>query len=77
MNAIRHAARSDGQKAEEIESVADRAAHFLNAKVGVEVLDGYQLGLEDDDLKVARQQAPELDGAIKNMRVSYRTARMG
>lgn len=77
MNAIRHAARADGQKAEEIESVADRAAHFLNAKIGVEVVDGYQLELEDDDLDVARQQAPKLDDAIGKMRVAFRLARVG
>lgn len=72
MNAIRHAARSDGQKAEDIEGVAERAAHFLSTRIGIDVLDGYQLELEDYDLKVALQQASDLDRAIGKMRVGLR-----
>ncbi len=77
MNAIRHAARCDGQKAEEIEGDAERSAHFLNSKLGVEVVDGFHLELEDDDLKAAHEQAPELDKAIGKMRVALRLGRVG
>lgn len=77
MNAIRHAARSDGEKAEDIESIAERAAHFVNARIGIDILDGYKLELEDHDLKVATQQAADLEEAIGKMRVGFRIGRVG
>lgn len=75
MHAIRHAARQDGQPIEEIEVAAERAAHFLNATLGIDIVDGYELQPEEADLAIAREQASAIDEAIRRMRVGFRLIR--
>lgn len=72
MHAIRHAAKQDGQPPEAIEPSAERAAHFLNAILGLGIVDGYELQLEEGDLKVARSQALTLDDALGKLRFGWR-----
>lgn len=75
MNAIRHAAREDGQPPDIIDTAAERAAGFLNATLGIDVLDGYELQPEEADLAIAQQQASALDEAILRMRKGFRLER--
>ncbi len=75
MNAIRYAAKQDGEALEKIESSAERAAHFLNASLGLEILDGYELQLEEEDIEIARCQAQKLDDAMSRMRFGFRLVR--
>jgi len=75
MNAIRHAAKQDGQRPEDIEPGADRAAHFLNAKLGLDIVDGYELQPEEEDLEVARQQASAMADALGKLRFGFRPVR--
>ena len=75
MNAIRHAAKQDGQPTEEIEPSAERAAHFLNATLGLDIVDGYELQPEEEDLEIARRQAATLDDALDKLRVGFRLVR--
>lgn len=75
MHAIRYAARQDGQAPEEIESSAERAAHFLNASLGLDIVDGYELQPEEEDLEIARIQASALDDALGKLVFGFRLAR--
>ena len=75
MNAIRYAAKQDGQLPDEIEESAERAARFLNATLGLDIVDGHELLPELDDLALAQHQASALDEAFQNLRVSLRFAR--
>jgi FRG domain len=75
MHAIRHAARQDGQAPEDIESSAERAAHFLNATLGLDIVDGHELQPEEEDLEIARTQASALDEALSKLRVGWRLVR--
>lgn len=75
MQAIRHAAKQDGQPPEDIEAVAESAAHFLNAKLGLDIVDGYELQPEEEDLEVARRQAAALDDALEKLRFGFRLVR--
>lgn len=75
MHAIRHAARQDGQPSEEVDSGAERAAQFLNSTLGLDIVDGYELQPEEDDLEIARLQAPVLDDALGRLRVGLRLMR--
>ena len=77
MHAIRHAARQDGTAPENIEPSAERAAHFLNATLGLDIVDGYELQTEEVDLEVARQQAAALDDAFTKLRFGWRLTRTG
>jgi FRG domain len=75
MHAIRHAVREDGQPADRVEVAAERAAQFINATLGLEVVDGYELRPEEADLAIAKQQASILDEAIRGMRKGVRLVR--
>lgn len=75
MHAIRHAAKQDGQRSEDVETGAERAAHFLNAKLGLDIIDGYELQPEEEDLAVARLQASALDEALGKLRFGLRLVR--
>ncbi len=75
MHAIRHSAKQDGQRPEDVEPGAERAAHFLNAKLGLDIVDGYELQPEEEDLEVARQQALALDDALGKLRFGLRLVR--
>jgi FRG domain-containing protein len=75
MHAIRHAARQDGQPSEEIESNAEKAAHFLNATLGLGIVDGHELQPEEEDLEIARSQASALGDALDKLRFGLRLVR--
>jgi len=75
MHAIRHVAKQDGQTPEDIESSAQRAAHFLNATLGLDIVDGHELQPEEEDLEIARTQASALDEALDKLRVGWRLVR--
>lgn len=75
MHAIRHAVRQDGTVPENIEPSAERAAHFLDTILGLDIVDGYELQPEEDDLEVARQQAAALDDAFNKLRFGWRLTR--
>lgn len=76
LHAIRHAALQDGQPAAEIDTLAERSAHFISSVLGVEIVDGYELQPEDADLAVATTQAQALDEAIQRMRRGFRLVRI-
>jgi hypothetical protein len=73
--AIRLAAQQDGEDADQIEKMIDRTADFLNSKLGIDVIDGYSLELENDDLLLAHKQAATLEEAILKLRTGFRLAR--
>jgi len=75
MNAIRYAARQDGQPSEAIEAVSERSAQLVSAVLGIDVLDDYELQPEEADLAVARGQAIALEEAISKMRRGFRLVR--
>ncbi|MGA2216689.1 MAG: FRG domain-containing protein [Terracidiphilus sp.] len=75
MEAIRHAARQDGQPHEALEAASERAARFIHEKLGLEIVDGYELQPEEDDLDDAKTQAPELDRALNAMSKGWRLVR--
>lgn len=75
MHAVRHAAREDGQPPDQIEVAAEHAARFLNATLGIDMLDGYELQPEEADVAIARQQAATLNEAIRGMRNGFRLVR--
>ncbi len=75
MAAIRHAAREDGHAEDEVDDVSQRAAWFLTEKTGLDVVDGYELQLEDDDADAATKQAAALEAAIEEMRRGWRLIR--
>jgi hypothetical protein len=75
MHAIRHAARQDGQPADVVDSSAEKAAHFINSTLGIDVVDGYELQPEEEDLEIARSQAAALDEALGKLRFGFRLAR--
>jgi FRG domain len=74
-HAIRHAAKQDNQPQEEVDLAVERTAHFLNSILGIDILDGYELQLEEADLAIAQQQALSLDAAIKKLRWGFRLTR--
>lgn len=75
MHAIRYATKQNGQPTEEIEPSAEKAAHFLNATLGLEIVDGYELQPEEEDLEIAKNQASTLDDALNKLRVGFRLVR--
>jgi hypothetical protein len=75
MHAIRYAAKQDGQAPEEIESTAEKTAHFLNVSLGLDIVDGYELQPEEEDLEIARLQASALDDALNKLRFGIRLVR--
>lgn len=75
MHAIRTAARQDGQEPASIDSIAEKAAHFLNAILGIEVIDGYEHQPEDADLTIARDEAAALEDALRRLRFGFRLVR--
>jgi hypothetical protein len=80
MHAIRHAAEQDGQAPGEIERIAEQAAHFVNSTLGLDIVDGYELQPEEEDLEIARSQAATLDDALDRLLFGFslvRTRREG
>jgi hypothetical protein len=75
MHAIWHAARQDGQPPDAVDSSAEKAAHFLNSTLGLDIVDGYELQPEEADLEVARSQAAALDEALGELRFGFRLVR--
>jgi len=75
MKALRHAAQQDGQPPEQIDAAAKKAARFLAATLGIEVIDDYELQPEKADIILAEKQATALDDALRGMRRSFRLVR--
>lgn len=72
---MRHAARQDAVQAELIEAHVQSGAALLNATLGLAVLDGVALELEENDLDLARQQAPIVDEGLRSLRRGFRLVR--
>jgi FRG domain len=75
VEAVRHAAKQDGQSQEQLEASVEQAMHFLHTILGTEFLDGYRLEMEDTDTAIAKQQAAELDKLIATMSKGMRFVR--
>jgi hypothetical protein len=75
MHAIRYAAEQDGQAPGDIERVAEQAAFFINSTLGLDIVDGYELQPEEEDLEIARSQAATLDDAFDRLRYGFRLLR--
>ncbi len=75
MHAIRHAAMQDGQAEEQIERAAESGAMYLNRILNIDIIDGYELAPEHEDLELARKQAPALDKQIAAIRKGFRLTR--
>lgn len=54
---------------------AEQAAHFVNSTLGLDVVDGYELQPEEEDLEIARNQAATLDDALARLRFGFRLVR--
>jgi hypothetical protein len=76
MRAIRHAARLDGQEPDLIESSAEKVAHLLRSTFGLDIVDGYELQPEEEDLEIAKRQAVALDDALSKLRYGLRLVRI-
>ena len=72
MHAIRYAAEQDGVPLDELDQAADRSAKMLNQLLGMDVLEGHRLELEQEDIDIAASQARTLDAAFRDLRVAFR-----
>jgi len=75
VEAVRHAAKQDGQSEEQLETSVEHAMHFLHDVLGTEFLDDYRLEIEDADIAIANQQANQLDELIHKMSKGFRLVR--
>lgn len=69
LRALRQTASQDGRPAEEeVERRIEQGASFLNSVLNIELVEDYELCLEDTDMAAAIAQAPLLDGDITKSR---------